>query len=202
MTGRTKMKQTTLIYLVLLFFSPPPELIFAGSTVEWISGEVVDRHGFLTSISRIGANHGAGFVTGRHMGRKISIDFKEIRRVENLGGLSFRVQKTSGEKLRIEEGELYSTDAHGLAHGRTCYKTGEWGEINFYYYDEAQKKETLFTLCQAHILALVFGESPGPLKWNPETGLFFPPDFEKDPETGQKLEQQSPRRWNLPSGEN
>ncbi len=196
------MKQTSVICLILLLLSLSPGSICADSNVDWISGLVVDRHGFLTRISRIGANQGAGFLSGRHKGRKIKIDFKEIRRVENLGGQSFRVQRANGEMLKIADGELYSADDNGLAHGRTCYKTGEWGEINFYYYDEAQKKEALFTLCQAHVLVLVFGKNLGVLKWNPETGLFFPSDFEKDPETGQKLEQQPPRHWNLPPDKN
>ena len=82
------------------------------------------------------------------------------------------------------------------AEGSPVYKTGERGEINFYFYNHESGQEELFTICQAHVLIISFGEEAGPLKYNPRTDTYFPPNYTLDPKTRDLLVSKDPVYWN------
>jgi hypothetical protein len=179
----------------LLFYAP---LALADSGAKWLSGEMVDIGGFATKMIKIRGDQSGGRIDGLAGGRKVSLGFDSLSRIEYQGGLVFSIYLKDGREIEISNGELFSGDVNGQGRGITCYKTGERGEINFYFINHETGQEELFTICQAHVLIISFGKQAGPLKYNPKTDTYFPPNYTHDPKTQDPLISKNPVYWNQP----
>jgi hypothetical protein len=185
-----------IIAMATLFFYAP--LALADSGAKWLSGEIVDIGGFATKMLKIRGDAPGGRIDGMAGGRPVTYGFESLSRIEYQGGLVFSIYLKDGRKIEISNGELFSGDVDGQGRGITCYKTGERGEINFYFINHETGQEELFTICQAHVLIISFGKQAGPLKYNPKTDTYFPPNFTHDPKTQAPLISKDPMYWNQP----
>ena len=191
----TKVLFLTLAVVVIAAWPAPAA---ADTKPVWLSGEVVDIAGFAVKMLRIRGDEDGGRIQGLAAGQPVTLPFSTLVRIEYPGRLLMIATKKDGQRIEISEALIFSADESGQGRGLTCYKTGERGEINFYFFNHEIQQEELFTLCQAHVLAIYFGKKAAPLKYNPRTEQYFTSDFTSDPATGEPLILREPIYWNKP----
>jgi len=150
---------------------------------EWISGFIQDDKGNITKIKRIKAD---GTITGNYKGKRNSISFKKLKRIDHIKNDTFRVTNLANKTFTLEKC-LITTDKINLHRDVMYYFT-------YYYYNdiameekEVDIKNTANISIMSTIKTLSFEASFGEKSYNPRTKQFFPPDYLFDPFTGEKL---------------
>ncbi|WP_432823386.1 hypothetical protein [Trichloromonas sp.] len=160
------------LLLVLLILCGVPGTISAD---EYLRATLVDHKGVSVKVSRILAR---GTIEGRMGGAVHEYRFSDLSRIENLGNEIFRVTTRQGQTRTLERVSLRTP--------------GQTNRVVYWTFDKSSGVEKRFSLGLMGFHTLNFSGEAGRLKYNPDSGTYFPPDYIFDPFTGRQLVWKSP----------